>query len=57
MLHSQKILFNGNKFIFESKDVAIFMFCVLLVINSVLYFSFVLTDANETDGNERAGKP
>lgn len=41
----------------NSKGIASFMLHVFVVISSVLYFYFVLTDANETDGNERAGKP
>lgn len=41
----------------KSNGIAVFMLHVFLVINPVLYVCFVLTDANETDGNERTGKP
>lgn len=54
MLHS---LMEANFSLTKSKYIVIFTLHVFLLINSVLYFYFVLIDANETDGNERAGKP
>lgn len=50
-------LMEANLSLAESKCIAIFIFWVFLVINPVLCFYFVLTDANETDGDERTGKP
>lgn len=50
-------LMEANLSLTQSKGIAISLLWVFLVINSVLYFYFVLTDANETDGDERAGKP